>query len=60
MFLVLDNETGEHDFSLKPMNCPSHHLYFGFKKHSYRELPLRFSHPGRAAPERGLGQRSAA
>ncbi|MHB8878314.1 MAG: threonine--tRNA ligase [Myxococcaceae bacterium] len=43
MFLVLDSETGEHDFSLKPMNCPSHHLYYGFKKHSYRELPLRIS-----------------
>ncbi|HSP80808.1 MAG TPA: threonine--tRNA ligase [Myxococcaceae bacterium] len=43
MFLVLDNETGEHDFSLKPMNCPSHHLYFGFKRHSYRDLPLRLS-----------------
>lgn len=41
MFLVLDSETNEHDFSLKPMNCPSHHLYFGFKKHSYRDLPLR-------------------
>jgi len=41
MFLVLDSETGEHDFSLKPMNCPSHYLYFGMKKHSYRELPLR-------------------
>src|SRR5262249_59306821 len=41
MFLVLDSETGEHDFSLKPMNCPSHHLYFGFKKRSYRDLPLR-------------------
>lgn len=43
MFLVLDSETGEHDFSLKPMNCPSHHLYFGFKKHSYRDLPLRLA-----------------
>jgi threonyl-tRNA synthetase len=43
MFLVLDSETGEHDFSLKPMNCPSHHLYFGTKKHSYRELPLGFA-----------------
>ena len=42
MFLVLDNETGEHDFSMKPMNCPSHHLYYATKKHSYRELPLRF------------------
>jgi threonyl-tRNA synthetase len=42
MFLVLDTESGEHDFSLKPMNCPSHHLYYGFKRHSYRDLPLRF------------------
>ncbi|MFY2563338.1 threonine--tRNA ligase [Corallococcus terminator] len=41
MFLVLDSESGEHDFSLKPMNCPSHHLFYGFKKHSYRDLPLR-------------------
>jgi threonyl-tRNA synthetase len=35
MFLVLDNETGQHDMSLKPMNCPSHHLYFGSRRHSY-------------------------
>ncbi|HPF61896.1 MAG: threonine--tRNA ligase [Gemmatimonadetes bacterium] len=42
MFLVLDAETGEHDFSLKPMNCPSHHLLYGTKKHSYRELPIRY------------------
>ncbi|HEX4825472.1 MAG TPA: threonine--tRNA ligase [Candidatus Polarisedimenticolaceae bacterium] len=42
MFLVLDKETGEHDFSLKPMNCPSHYLYYNAKTHSYRELPLRF------------------
>ena len=43
MFLVLDSETGEHDFSLKPMNCPSHYLLYNSKKHSYRELPLRFA-----------------
>src|SRR6478672_8558692 len=43
MFLVLDSETGEHDFSLKPMNCPSHHLYFGTRKHSYRELPAGYA-----------------
>src|SRR6184192_4131044 len=42
MFLVQDSETGEHDFSLKPMNCPSHHLLYLMKKHSYRELPIRF------------------
>jgi threonyl-tRNA synthetase len=28
--------------SLKPMNCPSHHLYFGTTRRSYRELPLRY------------------
>ncbi len=42
MFLVLDNESGEHDISLKPMNCPSHHLLYGMRKHSYRELPVRY------------------
>jgi threonyl-tRNA synthetase len=43
MFLVLDAETGEHDFSLKPMNCPSHYLLYAAKKHSYRELPIRYA-----------------
>jgi threonyl-tRNA synthetase len=43
MFLVHNNETGEHDTSLKPMNCPSHHLYYASARHSYRELPLRFT-----------------
>ncbi len=42
MFLVLDAESGEHDISLKPMNCPSHYLLYLSKKHSYRELPKRF------------------
>ena len=43
MFLVLDSESGEHDFSLKPMNCPSHYVYFSSKTHSYRELPIRYT-----------------
>jgi threonyl-tRNA synthetase len=43
MFLVHNTETEEHDFSLKPMNCPSHHILYGSKKHSYRELPVRFA-----------------
>jgi threonyl-tRNA synthetase len=50
MFLVLDKEAVESgvssddalSMSLKPMNCPSHHLYFGASKHSYRELPRRY------------------
>ncbi len=43
MFLVLDSESGEHDMSLKPMNCPSHHLFYASRTHSYRELPIRYS-----------------
>ncbi|MEP6473990.1 MAG: TGS domain-containing protein, partial [Gemmatimonadota bacterium] len=34
MFLVQNNETGEQDMSLKPMNCPSHHLLYQAHKHS--------------------------
>ncbi len=41
MFLVQDSDTSELDFGVKPMNCPSHHVFYGFGKHSYRELPLR-------------------
>src|SRR5688500_17337551 len=41
MFLVMNTETNEHDMGLKPMNCPSHHLYYGTSRRSYRELPLR-------------------
>jgi threonyl-tRNA synthetase len=42
MFMVINKETGEADASLKPMNCPSHYLLYSAKKHSYRELPLRY------------------
>jgi len=42
MFLVLDRDTNEPDFGIKPMNCPSHYLLYLAKKHSYRELPLRY------------------
>ena len=42
MFLIQNKETGEHDSSLKPMNCPSHYLLYQRTKHSYRELPLRY------------------
>jgi threonyl-tRNA synthetase len=35
---------GETRFRLKPMNCPSHMtLYREMGRHSYRELPMRFS-----------------
>jgi threonyl-tRNA synthetase len=49
MFLVLDGESDPAlsldercSFSLKPMNCPSHHLIYRMGRRSYRELPLRY------------------
>ncbi len=34
------------EFAIKPMNCPGCVLYYGLKKHSYRELPLRIAEIG--------------
>ncbi|HTP52820.1 MAG TPA: threonine--tRNA ligase [Anaeromyxobacteraceae bacterium] len=49
MFLVVDSETDPSlpleercTQSLKPMNCPSHHLLYAMRKRSYRELPVRY------------------
>jgi threonyl-tRNA synthetase len=43
MFIV---QVEEHEMGVKPMNCPGHaHLYAG-RRHSYRELPVRYSEPG--------------
>jgi threonyl-tRNA synthetase len=39
-------EQNEQTFCLKPMNCPDTMLYFGSKKRSYRELPLRVAEFG--------------
>jgi threonyl-tRNA synthetase len=41
------SEVDEHEFGLKPMNCPSHCVLFGVHAHSYRELPLRIADFGR-------------
>jgi threonyl-tRNA synthetase len=48
MFLILDPEADpalpeeeRASYSLKPMNCPSHYLFYQMKRRSYRELPLR-------------------
>jgi threonyl-tRNA synthetase len=55
MFLVLDNETGEHDMSLKPMNCPSHHLYFA-RRALVPRAAAALRDVRRAAPQRALGR----
>src|SRR5207248_9464983 len=31
---------------VKPMNCPAHLHLFASRRHSYRELPVRYSEPG--------------
>ncbi|KAF5680829.1 threonyl-trna synthetase [Fusarium heterosporum] len=36
-----DEEEG--DYGLKPMNCPGHCLIFASKRHSYRDLPVRYA-----------------
>lgn len=41
LFLVKSQETDE-DFVLKPMNCPHHTQIYASRKHSYRELPIRY------------------
>ena len=41
MFLMEGDE--EEEIGLKPMNCPGHCHLFQTRKHSYRELPLRFA-----------------
>ena len=40
MFLL---KVDEGEFSLKPMNCPSHVLMFQHRRRSYRELPMRLA-----------------
>ncbi len=40
MFILPVDDT---EFSLKPMNCPSHCLIYGNTSHSYRDLPLRIA-----------------
>lgn len=45
MKLEEDDGTGE-EYFLKPMNCPHHHLIYGCRQRSYRDLPLRLAEYG--------------
>ncbi len=33
----------DHDFAMKPMNCPHHTQIFARKPHSYRDMPQRYA-----------------
>ena len=39
-------EVEQRDMAIKPMNCPGHAHLFGTRRHSYRDLPVRYSEPG--------------
>ena len=41
MFLIPIDD--EHEYAIKPMNCPGHMLLFGSSLRSYRDLPLRYA-----------------
>ena len=43
MFTVMANER---EMGVKPMNCPGHAHLFKSTRHSYRDLPVRYSEPG--------------
>jgi len=44
MYPPMASEEG--NYYLKPMNCPFSHMVYGYKKRSYRELPVRFAEFG--------------
>ncbi len=44
MFPVMDMDN--QNYQLKPMNCPFHIMMYKAKRHSYRELPLRWAELG--------------
>ncbi len=39
-------ESEDRSLALKPMNCPGHCHLYSLQRHSYRDLPLRYSEPG--------------
>ena len=43
MFTV---QVEDREMGVKPMNCPGHAHLFNSSRHSYRELPVRYSEPG--------------
>jgi threonyl-tRNA synthetase len=43
MFTV---QAEDREMALKPMNCPGHAHLFATRRHSYRDLPVRYSEPG--------------
>jgi threonyl-tRNA synthetase len=45
MFIAVAAD-GDEMGAVKPMNCPGHAHLFATRRHSYRDLPVRYSEPG--------------
>ncbi|MGI8623117.1 MAG: threonine--tRNA ligase [Solirubrobacteraceae bacterium] len=43
---MFTTETESREMAFKPMNCPGHAHLFSLQRHSYRDLPVRYSEPG--------------
>jgi threonyl-tRNA synthetase len=39
-------ESEDKAMAIKPMNCPGHCQLYSLRRHSYRDLPVRYSEPG--------------
>jgi threonyl-tRNA synthetase len=43
---MFEVQVEEREMAIKPMNCPGHAHLFASQRHSYRDLPVRYSEPG--------------
>ena len=43
---MFTTESEDRPMALKPMNCPGHCQLYSLRRHSYRDLPVRYSEPG--------------
>jgi threonyl-tRNA synthetase len=43
---MFTTEYENRQMAIKPMNCPGHAHLFSLQRHSYRDLPIRYSEPG--------------
>ncbi len=43
---MFTTESENRAMAIKPMNCPGHCQLYSLRRHSYRDLPVRYSEPG--------------
>src|SRR5581483_93755 len=43
---MFTTESEDRAMAIKPMNCPGHCQLYSMHRHSYRDLPVRYSEPG--------------